>query len=241
MLKLIILISSLSQISNCFRVYKDDSQISENEYFEPYDKGFVGYTVDPMNFQRERINEGAFETATQELLYEGVSPRQTCPEMVGPFSDGSYYCAAKEFGYCDRRSGTCFCNNGYQGIDCTDCIDSYFKIGYHCFPKKNCPDDCNGNGICNYNNGTCSCFSHRTGISCQSMLCSNYNSNCDSCSNTQCLKCQSGYYLTLDFRICSSCQDFDPRCAECTQSKGCTMCVDSTLTSVARSGARSIG
>lgn len=97
-------------------------------------------------FQRERINEGAFDSADQSLLYEGVSPRQSCPGMVGPFTDGNYYCTAKEYGYCDQRSGTCFCNVGYQGIDCSSCQDSHYLLGNLCYPKKLCPNDCSGAG-----------------------------------------------------------------------------------------------
>lgn len=210
-------------------------------YPRPYQAGFVGIYGDPTNYQRERINEGALNTGDQELLYEGVSPRQPCPGMVGPFSDGMYYCSAREFGYCDRRSGTCFCNTGYQGIDCTECQDSHYKVGYHCFPKKLCEDDCSGAGTCNYNNGTCSCLPHRKGTKCEIQLCSQFSSLCLTCTETECLQCTAGYYLTGDTTVCSSCYDFDPRCAGCIKEEGCTTCADSTLTSVRRSGYRSSG
>ena len=64
---------------------------------------------------------GAQDTGDQELLFEGPMPRQVCPGMIGPFSDGNYYCTAREYGYCDKRSGTCFCNVGYEDIDCSSC------------------------------------------------------------------------------------------------------------------------
>lgn len=224
-----------------FRVLLPGQQLPSGEYFKPNDRGFVGIYGDPTNFQRERINEGALETPAQELIYEGNSPRQACPGMVGPFSDGNFYCTAREFGYCDRRSGTCFCNTGYQGIDCLACTDSYFKLGNLCYPKKLCPNDCNGAGTCNFFNGTCSCFPHRTGLECEILLCSTHSPLCETCTEQQCLKCAGGFYLTLDDRVCSTCYDFDPRCAGCTKELGCTNCADSTLTSVRRSGYRFSG
>jgi len=143
----------------------DGQLVPNGTYFKPYDKGFVGKYGDARNYRRERINEGAYQTSDQELLNEGVEPRQQCPNMVGPFSDGSFYCTAREFGYCDRRSGTCFCNAGYKGIDCSDCEDSHYRPGssYHCFPKKLCPLDCSGAGQCDHNSGVCSCLPHRSG------------------------------------------------------------------------------
>ena len=231
----------LLRIGDAFRILKPGARTPEDPYFQPYAKGFVGIYGDPTNYQRERINEGAFETSDSELLYEGVSPRQSCPGMVGPFSDGNFYCTAREYGYCDRRSGTCFCNTGYAGIDCTQCSDSHFAVGTLCSPKKLCPDDCSGAGVCNFNNGTCTCLPHRAGTKCETLLCSIHNSLCETCTEEQCLKCASGYYLTGTSAVCSTCYDFDPRCAGCTKEEGCTVCADSTLTSVRRSGYRVSG
>lgn len=55
--------------------------------------------------------------------------------MVGPVEDGMFYCLGKEHGYCDRRSGTCFCNVGYQGISCQDCSSTHYAEGGLCYPK----------------------------------------------------------------------------------------------------------
>jgi hypothetical protein len=231
----------LAEVTFGFRILEPGSRTPNGTYFKPYDRGFVGIYGDPTNYQRERINEGAFETSDQELLYEGVSPRQSCPGMVGPFSDGNFYCTAREFGYCDRRSGTCFCNTGYAGIDCTQCSDSHFPVGTICSPKKLCPNDCSGSGVCNFNNGTCSCLPHRAGVQCETLLCSIHNILCETCTEKECLKCASGYYLTGTSQVCGSCFDFDPRCAGCTLEQGCTVCADSTLTSVRRSGYRASG
>lgn len=222
--------------TSSFRLIRSNETTSASPYFKPYDRGFVGIYGNALNYQRERINEGAFETEDQELLYEGNYPRQSCPSMVGPFSDGNFYCTAREFGICDRRSGICICNTGYQGIDCSDCSDSHYKVGNHCYPKKLCQNDCNGAGTCNYNNGTCTCLPHRTGETCETLLCSIYSPLCVGCNSKECLQCSGGYYLTGDSRVCSSCYDFDPRCSGCIKEEGCRECADSTLTSVRRSG-----
>jgi hypothetical protein len=164
--------------------------------------------------------------------------------MVGPFSDGNFYCTAKEYGYCDRRSGTCFCNIGYDGIDCSRCTNTHYRVGNLCYPKQLCPNDCNGAGVCNFNNGTCSCFPHRTGPTCEDLVCKVLDPRCESCTVYECLRCAEGYYLTgasVDLNtsaICSSCYDFDPRCGGCTKEDGCTMCADPLLTSARRSGYR---
>jgi hypothetical protein len=208
-------------------------------YFRPYDKGFVGVYGDPSNFLRERINEGSFENPEKELIYDQAVPTQSCPGMVGPFSDGNYFCTAKEYGYCDRRSGVCFCSIGYQGIDCSECTPSYFMIGNLCYPKKLCPNDCSNSGTCDYVTGTCQCFPSRVGVDCSELLCQAIDILCEACSSIQnkCLRCQAGYYLSAT-GSCSSCYDFDPRCAGCTLDEGCTLCSDPLLTSVHRSGYR---
>lgn len=224
---------------DAFRVLAPNGSTIIGDYFRPFGKGFVGNYGDPSTMQRERINEGAVETATQELLYEGVSPRQTCPGMVGPFSDGNFYCTAREFGYCDRRSGACFCNVGYQGIDCSDCKPTHFKHAGSCFPKKLCPNDCSGSGDCDFWSGTCSCQPHRIGVDCSTKLCTIFSPLCQACTAEECLFCKAGYYLSGNSsNVCSSCYDFDPRCAGCTLEQGCTECADPILTSVRRSGYR---
>lgn len=55
--------------------------------------------------------------------------------MVGPVEDGKFYCLSREHGYCDRRSGTCFCNIGYQGVSCQECSSTHYPEGGLCYPK----------------------------------------------------------------------------------------------------------
>ena len=212
---------------------------SNQSYFRPYDPGFVGRYGDPANYQRERTNEGSFGNPTQELLFGDLNGAQVCPGMVGPYSDGSFYCTAKEYGYCDQRSGTCFCNTGYQGVDCTQCQPTHYMMGTLCYPKMLCPNDCSNMGTCNYNNGTCTCQPFRTGDACDHMLCTNFHPMCQSCNQHVCLGCKASYYLRTN-HTCNSCSDFDPRCSACSFALGCTNCSDPLLTSIRRSGYRSI-
>jgi hypothetical protein len=238
LLLFIILVITFSVPTYAYRLLEAGELFPNATYFLPYDRGFVGSYGEPTNLQRERINEGAFETGTQELLYEDSSPRQACPNMVGPFSDGNFFCTAKEFGYCDRRSGTCFCNVGYQGIDCSECHASHFLVGTLCFPKKLCQDDCNNAGKCNFFTGTCDCYEHRVGDFCQTKLCSRFSPLCERCTEDICLRCLPGYYLTGTDSVCGSCYDYDPRCSGCTKELGCTSCADPILLSIRRSGYR---
>ena len=142
-----------------FRLF-NESDHSE-PYFEPHERGFVGSTGDPRTLLRERVNEGGGSVNSFPRQQEPVHARQNCSGMVGPLGDGKYYCLGKEHGYCDRRSGTCFCSVGYQGLECGDCTPTHFKIGARCVPKKACPGDCSGAGTCDHRSGTCTCEPHR--------------------------------------------------------------------------------
>jgi hypothetical protein len=85
---------------------------------------------------------------------------------------GHYYCTHEGAGYCDRRSGTCFCFNGYQGLECADCRPTHYKDGVLCKPKKLCPQDCSGSGQCDYATGVCHCDDFSTGVDCSVRACS---------------------------------------------------------------------
>ena len=86
--------------------------------------------------------------------------------MTTPDAAGHYYCAHTLAGYCDRRSGTCFCYNGYQGTGCGECRPTHFRQEPLCLPKKLCPQDCSGSGVCDYSTGTCTCDEYSTGVDC---------------------------------------------------------------------------
>ncbi|GMH72947.1 hypothetical protein TrST_g2518 [Triparma strigata] len=212
--------------------------------FVPYESGFVGVQNEPSNFLRERTNEGAPGTQTYPRQFGGQDGdsrgKQICPGMVGPLTDGKYYCLAKEYGYCDRRSGSCFCNLGYEGIDCGSCSPSHVREGGLCYPKKLCPNDCSGSGVCDYLTGTCTCREHRIGNDCSMKQCTHWDEKCNECDDGGCLKCTEGYAVNRGLPAlfqCRSCTIHDPRCSVCTVTE-CLACADPLLTSIRRSGAR---
>lgn len=91
--------------------------------------------------------------------------------MIGPDSLGHYYCTTPEAGYCDRRSGACFCFNGYEGIQCESCRPTHFQNGTQCIPKVLCPQDCSGAGVCDYATGKCTCDKYAIGVDCSLGTC----------------------------------------------------------------------
>ena len=115
-------------------------------------------------------------------------------------------------GYCDRRSGTCFCNEGYIGDGCEAC-DTLTHIdvgGMMCHPKRLCPNDCSNSnynnnamngvvgggvvgGVCNYITGKCECSNHRTGDDCSQSKCSLFHNFCTHCNDEKCLQCEDGW------------------------------------------------
>ncbi|GMH63949.1 hypothetical protein TrLO_g8091 [Triparma laevis f. longispina] len=227
--------------THSYRVHPDTESSTP---FTPYESGFVGVQNEPSNYLRERTNEGAPGTQTYPRQFGGQDGdnrgKQICPGMVGPLSDKKYYCLAKEFGYCDRRSGSCFCNVGYEGSDCGNCSPTHVREGGLCYPKKLCPQDCSGSGVCDYLTGTCTCREHRSGSDCSTKLCTQWDVKCNECDDGGCLKCTEGYAVNRDLPAlyqCRSCTIHDPRCSVCTVDS-CLSCSDPLLTSIRRSGAR---
>ena len=201
----------------------------------------MGRTGLPSNFLRERVNEGSPTTQIFNWLSKGSEHSgQACPGMVGPLKDKKYYCLAKEYGYCDRRSGTCFCNVGYFGEDCSECSPTHVRSGGLCYPKMLCPDDCSGSGTCDYLTGVCDCIGYRTGANCATKLCTNFDDLCSECDTKACLKCVEGYSVDPTKpaqQQCQTCSRFDPRCLVCSPSE-CLHCLDPLLSSIRRSGPR---
>lgn len=130
-----------------FRVLEPGASFANDSFFTPYAAGFTQRTFDATlpHRQSSRVNPGLWRSETD--------PRQGCPAMVGPFVGGRFYCTSKAHGDCDRRSGTCFCRAGYQGVDCSQCQPAYFPMAdslgaTYCYPKILCPADCSGAGVC---------------------------------------------------------------------------------------------
>ena len=48
-------------------------------------------------------------------------------------------CNVKGAKSCDKTSGACKCQEGYQGQKCFDCHPNFCKVGSKCMQKKNCP------------------------------------------------------------------------------------------------------
>ncbi|OQR98355.1 hypothetical protein ACHHYP_08722 [Achlya hypogyna] len=206
--------------------------------FGPYARGNVGYYGDPTTTAfREHINPGVIFNPEQPTQWTGVTISLQCPGMVGPFSDGEYYCVGKAYGFCDRRSSTCWCNKGYTGVACTECIPEYYPLGGLCYPRKNCPNDCSGQGSCNYASGTCTCNPSRVGADCSLQSCAAIDALCTSCAGGSCRSCIPGYFVNASNR-CAPCTLIDPRCIKCDIGV-CLVCADFQLNSVKRSGPRS--
>lgn len=114
--------------------------------------------------------------------------------MIGPTDDDKYYCLGKEYGYCDRRSGTCFCNTGYKGPSCASCAPSHIKVGDLCYPIQKCPKDCSRHGTCDFVTGVCTCHDkYWYGVDCSKRTCQEWDEYCMDCNDVECLKCIPGY------------------------------------------------
>ena len=203
----------------------------------------VGTIYDPHETGQIDINPGSQESALESFPEYPISPNRVmaCPQMVTEHNQyqkiqTKHYCRGKEYGYCDIRSGTCFCKDGYQGLSCESCSPSYYKVGVKCFPKKLCPNDCSGAGKCDYATGMCHCMEHREGDSCSKPVCTKFHPLCTACDKTQCLGCLSGYSVD-DVNICNSCRRFDPRCFKCDAIR-CLDCADLLLWGITQTGAR---
>ena len=194
------------------------------EVFPPYARGHVGYYGDPDLPRQFPLNQGSPLSAAQPKARYGYNPkvgaRQNCPEMVGPINN-KYYCGREEYGLCDRRSGTCFCNNGYSGLDCHACTPAFFWNGTFCLAKKRCPNDCSGAGVCNFFTGECACEPHRLKKDCSLPLCKVHDALCLQCTLDECLRCLPGYFVKT-----TQLPPFnDTRAQWCPFSNTCTRCL----------------
>ena len=188
----------------------------EGRPFVPYERGFVQNVQDPASSvanRGTRVNQGHPSSSGRLGDGDGAAGANrlfSCPNMVGPFyydddddddDDNDYYfCTGDKNGYCDRRSGTCFCNEGYAGESCEDCDDAtHFELGGMCRPKRTCPNDCSNDagGRCNYLTGTCECSDHRTGNDCSMSRCSLFHRFCTHCNDYGCLECEEGWSVVV--------------------------------------------
>jgi hypothetical protein len=197
----------LASPTAAYRIVNDPPQPPwdqpDHERFVPYESGFTNRINDPDVKFGLRNNEGGPFAENVPVQFEGVHPRQNCPNMVGPINS-QYYCRGAEFGYCDRRSGTCWCETGYAGEGCDQCAHAYYAEGDLCLPRVYCPNDCSGNGACNYTTGECDCRDHRLGADCSTPYCKKFDDNCVECEVNRCTRCIDGYFSKDS--VCLSCQ-----------------------------------
>ena len=223
--------------------YRVKESESETLPFIPFEIGFVGSRTDSNN--PEPVNPGWTDTNNIAPIREGRL--RNCPSMVGPLKNDKYHCTSIFNGYCDRRSGTCFCNDGYSGDACQECNDNYQMIGGLCYPKNECPSGCSNAGACDYLTGKCYCNELRDGEDCSQFICAaKFDVNCVHCDKDKCLECIDGFSIssssststsTSNLEICQPCTRFDPRCHLCDNVK-CLGCTDLLLHSIRRSGRR---
>ena len=210
--------------------YRVKESANETLPFVPFEKGFVGSHTESKD--PEPVNPRWMNTNRDGRL-------RNCPSMVGPIENDKYHCTSIFNGYCDRRSGTCFCNDGYAGEDCQECNTNYQMIGALCYPKIECPNGCSNSGVCDYLTGKCYCDEWRDGEDCSQFICAaKFDGNCVQCDKDKCLECSDGYSVsTTTLGICQPCTRFDPRCHLCNSEK-CLGCTDLLLHSIRRSGRR---
>ena len=193
-----------------------------------FDRGLVGH--------RDAKNPEAANPGWSDITSISNGRLRHCPSMVGPLQNNKYHCTSIFNGYCDRRSGTCFCNEGYAGEACEECSVTYQMIGDLCYPRMFCPNNCSNAGVCDYLTGKCQCNGLRDGEDCSQFVCAaNFDVNCIQCNTDVCLQCNDGF-SNLGTH-CESCTSFDPRCNLCDSQK-CLGCADLLLYSIRRSGRR---
>lgn len=169
-----LLILVITTTSLHISAYRIKGSVDEHKPFVPYEKGFTQNTHDPVTTEnRTRVNHGY---TSSMLLGSQVGSNRlfSCPQMIGP-NDEQYFCSSPDHGVCDRRSGTCFCNEGYAGEACQDCAPTHVEVGSLCYPKRLCPNDCSYAGECNYLTKVCECSDHRMGDDCSVSKCSRFH------------------------------------------------------------------
>ena len=238
----LLLLSFSIHAGNAYRI---KGSVNETQHFIPYERGSVGNAQQfTITAQTSWSNQGYDDAESIIALDDesvGKNRLTPCPKMVGPI-DNEYFCRGNEYGYCDRRSGTCFCTEGYMGDACQECVPTHFEVGGVCYPKMLCPNDCSGGsgGQCNFQTGMCQCNESREGDDCSRPICSRYHEFCTTCDEDGCIGCEDGFssHKTAEWgEQCQPCWRFDPRCRTCSED-ACTSCIDLLLLSIHRSGRR---
>ena len=114
---------------------------------------------------------GAVERARKYVIqsnYEQYFLEWTCPK------------SCSDAGICDTTRGTCFCDLGRSGQDCSSMKKKtysmtmfiFLQLILFSFLEFNCPGDgtCSNQGICDDSSGICKCDSGFEGQSCQGKM-----------------------------------------------------------------------
>ena len=174
------------------------------------------------------MNEGSPPSPRRARRARRV-PAADLPGHGRPLGDGEYYCLAKEYGYCDRRSGTRLTQRRLRGARLRARLADVLRAGELCYPKKLCPNDCSGAGACNHTVGACACAPGRTGAMLRAGRARTSTRSRGARTDDRCVRCEPGDSVGADSR-CAPCWRFDARCVAC-DAGGCLACADPLLAS----------
>ncbi|EAL67486.1 hypothetical protein DDB_G0280029 [Dictyostelium discoideum AX4] len=134
--------------------------------FETYEKNIIGkvsINIKDYYYSNLTILETSViaylnqTTQIKNCQLDCISLGGFCNTLIGQCNiDCPNNCTGSLSGTCERSTGVCICNIGYQGIDCS-------------VPIHSCPSNCNAQsnqGTCNYQNGICQCSPNYQGLDC---------------------------------------------------------------------------
>jgi hypothetical protein len=81
-----------------YEIINITSNFSFVDIFTPFENSNVGFYGDSNNIGETRVYEGNLLNPSPDLIFGTDSPVIACPQMIGPFPNGSYYCVSKENG-----------------------------------------------------------------------------------------------------------------------------------------------
>jgi len=144
--------------------YYKFNELHSKQAIDSSPNGNVGYLCGRQDPDKLSPDECAALCPSRVVQTE---PIVVCPNDCG----GKGMCIRQEV----PRKGSCDCDVGYGGDDCT---------------QKLCPENCNGNGLCK--NGTCVCQPAFAGASCATKSCKNCSKDHGVCFDGTCT-CRAGY------------------------------------------------
>ncbi|KAN0006491.1 hypothetical protein ACTFIU_003203 [Dictyostelium citrinum] len=201
--------SYLGQSIQSVKVANVDCTIGSTDFFK-----IVCTTVSTIPSSASASQLLTIATANQTKKFyiqtsNGFKNSKTCPND----------CSTNSRGICDLSSGTCVCNNGFGGIDCSE---------IPCPTFNSLP--CNGSpNTCNTTDGTCKCSGRNFGLDCSSIqcvdpTCSNFGT-CDTTSGScKCDQSHQGSDCSLPFLDCPIYQSLKCNGGSCNNQTGVCTC-----------------